>query len=160
MTFRTITVLLLLSLATLAHATVPPNPHLTIQLPGFGTWLFTEIESELVIVQPTSGIPVDFSWSADADFYGGTIAGYRYGWDLLDPADTNDPGWMSPGFVPDLLAAVPVDFMPGMHTFHVMVSDGDGAWTLAGFLLNVVSPVPVHMVNWGTLKSSYRNSSK
>ena len=160
MFIRLTTIVFIVFLAVWARAIPPANPHLTVQEPSFGSWLFTETESPLVVVQPTSGIPLEFSWSADASWYGGIIAGYRYGWDLMNPFDANDPGWTSSGFVPDLLAADPMDFPPGVHTLHIMVIDEEGLWTLAGFLLDVLSPVSNQGLKWGALKSVYENGTR
>jgi hypothetical protein len=160
MKLRVISLLCVLLLASGAQASVVGNPHLTVQLPGHGQWLFTEVESEVVVVQPTSGIPLDFTWIADASWYGGTIFGYRYGWDLFDPGDFNDPGWTSADFVPDLLGVVPVDFEPGIHTLHIMVVDDGGSWTLAAFFIDVVSPVPTTVQRWGMLKSVFRGGPR
>ncbi|MCP5115980.1 MAG: hypothetical protein GY953_34560, partial [bacterium] len=54
-----------------------------------------------------SGQPLNFQWLASAEVYGGEIASYRHGWDLLDVDDPNDPGWTGPpGLEPeDLYAA-------------------------------------------------------
>lgn len=146
--------LLVLLVATSAFA--QPNPQLTVNLAGHGSWLFTQPESDFVVVQHASGIPIEFTWEADSSAYGGAIAGYRYGWDVVDPGDPWDPGWATSGFVPDLLAADPVVFSSGVHTFHVAVIDQAGATTLGAFLLDVTSPVASRTKSWGELKSIYR----
>ncbi len=61
------------------------QPVLTVNEPNLGTWTFqTNGEEPPVFVNPTSPATVLFDWSADASGYGGTIVGYRYGWDILD----------------------------------------------------------------------------
>lgn len=155
MFIRITTILVMMALAACAHATPLGNPYLTVQEPGFGTWVFTEIESPLVVVEAAGGTPLEFTWSADASWYGGTIAGYRYGLDLMDPDDVHDPGWTTPDFVPDLLAADPIDFPSGVHTLHIMVVDEEGSWTRAGFLLDFTAPVSNQRLTWGALKSMH-----
>ncbi len=69
---------------------------------------------------------MEFSWVGDASWYGGVIAGYRYGWDLVDPSDPNDPGWTTSGYELGLTAAPPQNLSLGTHTLHIMVIDEQG----------------------------------
>ena len=43
-----------------------------------------------------SGQPLEFSWTADASTYAGIIEAYRYGFEVVDYTDPNDPGWALP----------------------------------------------------------------
>jgi len=155
MAVLTLSLLSTFSPTTKALATPPGYPHITVEEPTFGPWVFIDIEPPLVVLQPTSGIPMEFSWVADATWYGGTIAGYRYGWDLTDPSDTNDPGWATPSFEPGLLATGPMSFQSGVHTLHIMVVDDNGSWVRVGFLLDIQDAVPVQHLTWGELKTAF-----
>jgi len=39
------------------------------------------------------GQELNFNWTATADYYSGLIEAYRYGWDVIDPEDPDDPNW-------------------------------------------------------------------
>ena len=83
-----------------------------------------------------SGQPLNFSWSANADAYGGTIVSYRYGWDLVSVDDPNDPGWaVPPG---DFDRAPERIFSDGLHVFTLKVVDDSGQATLRQWQLSVV----------------------
>jgi hypothetical protein len=71
-----------------------------------------------------SGQPLNFSWVGDASYYGGEIVSYRHGWDLIDPADPNDPGWaVPPGLQPENLYAPERAFQDGLHRLTLKVVD-------------------------------------
>jgi hypothetical protein len=85
------------------------------------------------------GQPLNFSWVADADAYGGTIVSYRHGWDLIDPNDPNDPGWaVPPGLEPENLYAAERSFQDGIHMFYLRVEDSVGQFRLISWQLRVV----------------------
>ena len=153
-TILTIITLCVLLAAAAALALPPANPHLTVLEPSLGTWEFLETDGPLVELDVTAGDLLQFSWTADASWYGGIIAGYRYGWDLINPFDAFDPGWAT-GLEPDLLAAAPRSFAEGTHTFHIWVQDEEGLWTLAGFQLTIVPPVANETVTWSDIKALY-----
>ena len=84
-----------------------------------------------VYVSPTkielvADTPIVFCWTADACVYGGTVAGYRYAWDLADPND--EAQWNMP-FTPFASgsgqACTPdMTIVPyGTHTFYVEAKD-------------------------------------
>jgi hypothetical protein len=130
------------------------NPLLEVSEPGLGSWQFSAPVSVALEYDIADGALIRFSWTADAGSYGGTVAGYRYGWDLMDPDDPNDPGWATADLVPDL-SATPRSYNSGLHTFHVRATDTDGGRTLAAFYLRVVPQVPLAKIPWGTLKALY-----
>jgi hypothetical protein len=68
--------------------------------------------------------------------YGGTIAGYRYAWDVPDALAWDDP------FEAGLTAASEVAFFAGVHTLYVEAKDIAGNRTLARVTVNVV-PFPM-----------------
>ena len=46
-----------------------------------------------------SGQPLNFSWNATAESYAGEIVSYRYGWDVADVTDPDDPGSLYRGLI-------------------------------------------------------------
>ena len=142
-------------LVSSAAAAVPPaGPQLTVQL-GDLEWTFTGTGAP-VDIEWQNGALISFSWSGDASYYGGTIFGYRYGWDLADPGDPLDPGWTTAGLEPDLLQSAPIFFMEGQHVLSILVEDTGGLDTLATFNLTLVPHVPVDDVSWSRLQALYR----
>jgi hypothetical protein len=99
----------------------------------------------LRILDLPAGIPVDFSWTADASDYGGIEAGYRYGWDIKD---LNDPTqWdvdYSPFPPPPIegdppgARSTPRTFNFGTHVFTIEVIDDSGFCSRAEVKVNVV----------------------
>jgi len=79
------------------------------------------------------GVPLSFKWLADASDYRGEIAGYRYGWDVPDPAS-----WDAP-FIENLTSAPAVSFSAGTHTLFVEAIDRAGARVLGRVAIRVVS---------------------
>jgi len=89
-----------------------------------------------------AGQQLRFSWNADADLYAGEIVSYRYGWDVADPNDDDDPGWgPEPGLGPDNLRTEIVSFESGLHTLTVQCVDNSGLVTRYKAVLDVV-PIP------------------
>ncbi|MFO7608988.1 MAG: hypothetical protein R6X35_07295 [Candidatus Krumholzibacteriia bacterium] len=85
---------------------------------------------------------LQFNWSASALDYGGQVVAYRYGWDLADPEDENDPGWaVMPGSTLRHRQTDPVSFDADIHTLTVQAWDNSGQMSRATFVLTVV-PVP------------------
>lgn len=86
--------------------------------------------------------PLEFSWSAEAESYGGIITGYRYGWDVEDLTDDEDPGWEVQFGNSLANRRAPIKtFDSGIHTLTVEVLDNSGQLTRGTFKLSVV-PVP------------------
>ena len=84
-----------------------------------------------------------FTWTADAERYGGEIASYRWGWDVLDADDPDDPGWALPAGLDDehrTTGPVPA-FAGGVHTLTIRVLDTNDAVTQIIYLLTYV-PIP------------------
>ncbi len=44
-------------------------------------------------VEVLANQPIDVSWTASGDSYGGVIEAYRFGWNISDLNDPRDPGW-------------------------------------------------------------------
>jgi hypothetical protein len=87
--------------------------------------------------------PLEFRWNGDASSYGGVIDGYRYGWDILDPNDEEDPGW-SVGWAQGeaWLEAPTRSFLTGHHNFIVQTRDNSGTLSRIAYELDVVGFVP------------------
>jgi len=91
-----------------------------------------------VILDLPAGLPIGFSWGADASSYGGTVTGYRYGWDILD---LNDPEQWEIDFTPFVgrRAISPTRlFFFGTHTFFLEVIDNNGLLTRITIVINIV----------------------
>lgn len=70
------------------------------------------------------GQPLNFSWTANATAYNGTIVSMRHGWDLIDVNDPNDPGWaVPPGLSEQNRRATERSFNEGLHTFTLRIED-------------------------------------
>ena len=98
----------------------------------------------LTILDLPAGIPVEFSWTAYAGDYGGTAAGYRYGWDIKD---LDDPEQWEVDFSPfpphteDELATArskSITYFFGTHVFTIEVQDNSGFCSRIEVKVNVV----------------------
>ncbi len=81
-----------------------------------------------------------FVFAAYGDEYGGEIIGLRWGLDLVDPDDPNDPGWDGPAS-PGLSTTGPVTITSGIHNLVIQAQDHMGSLTRLTYLLTVV-PMP------------------
>ena len=84
---------------------------------------------------------VTFTWSADAQFYGGQIAGYSFGIDLIDPNNFSDPGW-APESANLTRTVIRFDLPPGGrtddHFLYIRARDDVGSTIIADVTLVVV----------------------
>ncbi len=88
------------------------------------------------------GQPLNFSWTAEAESYAGIVMSYRYGWDVADPTNENDPGWaVQPGLSLLHRKSPQNAFSTGTHTLTVQAMDNSNQVTRVTVILNVV-PVP------------------
>jgi hypothetical protein len=116
-------------------------PELTVYEQYLGTEVAVGINN-LVNYEIVAGQPLNFSWYATAEAYFGEVVAYQYGWDIVDPADPNDPGWaVAPGDTPAHLYAPERTFSNGDHTFVVQCWDNSDQMTRITYLLSVV-PIP------------------
>ena len=82
----------------------PPGPKLLINANEWDRWMAFRGETVIDYRVPP-GIPLQFRWEGEAD-RGLQIKAYRWGWDVRDPGDPNDPGWtVAPGLGPLNMAA-------------------------------------------------------
>ena len=86
--------------------------------------------------------PLNYAWSGTAEGYAGSVIGYRYGWDVTDVTDENDPGWaIQVGNTLQHRRAPVRQFQSGVHTLTVQCFDNSGQMTMLVIRLSVV-PVP------------------
>ncbi len=86
--------------------------------------------------------PLNLAWSGTAEGYAGTVIGYRYGWDVTDVTDENDPGWaIQVGNTPQHRQSPERQFQSGVHTLTVQCFDNSGQMTMLTIRFAVV-PVP------------------
>jgi hypothetical protein len=109
--------------------------------PNFGPELFVDGgalgqhrfvgRSDPVRLDIATGQPIRFSWYADASYYGGTIDGYRYGWNIRNPDDDEqwDQDWCLGS--PNCLATSPRIFNSGTQRFFLETRDATGITTHA-----------------------------
>ena len=125
----------------IVSATMGPILQVTESYLGFFRFLggYETMNPSLVKVDLPTGMPLNFSWRADASLYGGEIACYRYGWDI---ADLNDPSHWSTDCIPGLTSAPERRFYSGVHTFFVEAMDNLGSSVLGGIQFSIV-PFPM-----------------
>jgi hypothetical protein len=68
---------------------------LAVTAPGFGRWLF-DGDEEPVIITLMPDEPIQFFWRAVDGVALDSRVTYRYGWNVSDPDDPQDPGWFGP----------------------------------------------------------------
>ena len=123
----------------LRHFWIAPRwPILTIVEPNLGQNVAIDVNNVISIdVAPNQEL--SFTWVASADSYVGRIESYRYGWDVLDVGNPQDPGWaIAPGNTAAHRRAPPRSFVGGVHTLVVETTDDSGQITRARFNFNVV----------------------
>jgi hypothetical protein len=86
--------------------------------------------------------PLNVAWYGDAAGYAGSVSSYRYGWDVSDVLDEDDPGWSSqPGNTPQHRQSPERRFQFGVHTLTVQCFDSSDQMTMLTIRFAVV-PVP------------------
>jgi hypothetical protein len=85
------------------------------------------------------GQPLNFTWSAIAAAYNGKIISMRHGWDIVDVANPNDPGWaVPPGLSEQNRRAAERSFNEGLHTFVLRVEDDSNQVRIMRWTLRVI----------------------
>ena len=76
--------------------------------------------SRPVVLDMAAGQTIEFRWRGDATSYGGTITGYRYGWNIRNPQTDEewDQNWSA-----QALSSVPRTFNAGTHRFFLECRD-------------------------------------
>lgn len=113
-----------------------PRLLVTEQFLGAKSWIGEfGVDSKEVV----SNQPLEFTWQGDASEYAGIVEAYRYGWDLVDPDDPNDPGWAVPwGNGPNWRRAPIRSFNQGSHNFVVQCRDNSGTISRGFYNLQVI----------------------
>ena len=113
-------------------------PHITVSEPLLGSHEFIHTQSWKRFTVASSQ-PVSISWSATAESYGNLIEGYRYGFNLIDPDDPEDPGWVVPwGKGEAWTRAAPRTLTLGSPNFVVQAVDSSNQLSRATFFFQVV----------------------
>ena len=123
------------------YVTARPDPPPFITVTCDDRDPFTVADGEIVDMIVPPNVQVDCDWALTAfcrdgwDFtaYGGVLAGYRYGWDIID---LNDPDQWSIEFTP-FISGPPFPlptraFAAGTHVLHYQLANSDGETLLFG----------------------------
>ncbi len=105
----------------------PTGPLIFITEPYLGKYKFLGIDSTPRQFYLPQGFVLNFSWYADASLYGGTVASYRYGWDV---EDLGNPDHWEVTAAPHHKAAPEKTFYSGIHTLYIETADNFGEKTL------------------------------
>ncbi len=110
------------------------GPLLRVSEPALGSFSYMGRKNRPEVFKVPAGFAVRFSWKAEANSYGGTISGYRYGWDIYD---VDDPSEWSVEPSPNVRAIRPTSFSSGIHTLFIEAIDDNGVSTIAQMEINV-----------------------
>ncbi len=114
------------------------GPRLVLTNQYVGSVIASTCDYPLTILDMAAGVGMSFSLSACADDYGGTVSGYRYGWDILD---LNDPEQWETAYTPFVssVATIPSRaYTFGTHTFTAEVIDNSGYCSRVEVKVNIV----------------------
>jgi hypothetical protein len=114
------------------------GPTLTVTNEFTGPIQTSVVNSPTVILDLPAGVPLQFTWSADAEGYGGLVSGYRYGWDIADLADPAQWEVDYTPFTTERAKSPTRTFFFGTHTFDVEVIDNSGARSRVEIKINVI----------------------
>jgi len=119
------------------------RPSLTIREKYLGTSIFSGTGvTDPQAIDIAQNQPLEFTWAADAESYGGLITAFRFGWDVEDLTDDDDDGWaVQFGLAPANRKSGIKTFDSGLHTLTVESLDNSGQMTRGTIKLSVV-PVP------------------
>ena len=98
--------------------------------------------NNVVRVDLVAGQPLNFSWVADASSYGGVVQEYRYGWNVIDPNNEDDPNWSVPWAPSWRTASRLTGFAEGTPNFVVQTRDNSGSVTRFVYQFQVVQVKP------------------
>ena len=143
------------SVALLAAAAAVAQPELTVEIVApqpTGSWTFVGTGDDPVAFNQSSGVAMTFAWSTPA------WAAYRAGWDVTDPADPNDPGWVNPDYDPLFTSHTGPAFIQGVHSLTIAARDAVDAVTWARFLITYEEGVPTAVYRWGDLRGEFGGS--
>ncbi len=121
---------------TVSHRTV--GPRLVVSNQFVGNVVASTCDYPLTILDMAAGVGMAFTLSACADDYGGTVSGYRYGWDILD---LDDPDQWETDYTPFVGSFAEIRaraFNFGTHTFTAEVIDNSGFCSRVEVKVNIV----------------------
>ena len=119
------------------------GPTLNVEERFLGHFTFAE-GSKPVRLDIAVGQPVSPCWWADASLYGGSVTGYRFGWDIVNIAD--DTQWSS--WATTNTCAPARVFNAGTHRFYLQVRDNAETIVQATFEFAVHSVTRTRDVLW------------
>ena len=156
MRLTTITLACILICLAATDAAAGDGPVLTVT----GTAIDPTVSSDpIATVQATvdAGTELQYCWTAEPGTFDSPLASYRYGWNLIDPADPNDPGWAVPltawdgsSVCSDMQA-----FVQGAPTFDVEVRDEADVVSRLTVQIQVIQAVPTNTRSWTTVKATF-----
>ncbi|HET6349534.1 MAG TPA: hypothetical protein VFH88_10685 [Candidatus Krumholzibacteria bacterium] len=114
------------------------GPLMTVSNDYLGVVRTTSCSTAPYILDSPAGVPLDFRISATADSYGGSMAGYRYGWDI---SNLDDPEAWEIDLTPFVTtnATVPArSFFFGTHTLTMEVVDNSGYCSRIEVKVNII----------------------
>jgi hypothetical protein len=147
--------LLIAFAAVVCAANASAGPVLTVTGALIDDIVTSSTTTPITTVDVATGTSLSFCWSATAGTSGSPVAGYRYGWDVLDPND--DEQWPMP-FTPfdqEVACSPGQTFAAGSHMFYVEVIDNDGFKSRVPIQINLTEPVPTESTTWGRIKSLF-----
>jgi hypothetical protein len=160
----------------------PPSPHLDDangSMTGAQTVLALPFESGPVVtltneymdpvISPMpgavmtipEGIPLTFCWTAERSSDGGAIAGFRYGWDVIDP--DNPANWdvdWTPHDGSKVCSASQTFNISSFHFFTVEVIDDAGSSTRITIAIQIRSGPASFDIMPGTCKNPFNTQRK
>ncbi len=110
------------------------NPILNVQEPFLGAFKFAGMSLIDVQKDLPPGVPLKFSWHANAEDYGGEIVGYRWGWNVKDLNDPDD--WPVPFSIFNTVTRKKL--YSGIHDFSVEVIDNGGRITRGQISITII----------------------
>ncbi|HEU4929912.1 MAG TPA: hypothetical protein VFU38_08780 [Candidatus Krumholzibacteria bacterium] len=114
------------------------GPTLQLQSVFIGRLIASSCDFPVTIADIAANLDISFSLSACAIHYGGTVSGYRYGWDILD---LNDPEQWEIDYTPfvgSFATTPPRKWQYGTHAFSAEVIDNSGFCTRIEVKVNIV----------------------
>lgn len=116
-------------------------PYLSIHHPLLGTWQGSGTAFQRTM-DLLPGLDHGFMLAASANEYGSVLASVRWGWDVSDPDDPNDPNWAVPAGLEDENFAIPaITFVSGVHVLSIHALDTAGNETRFRLIVTMV-PMP------------------
>jgi hypothetical protein len=114
------------------------GPLMSVTNDYIGVIRTTSCSTPTSILDSPAGVPLEFDIRASAAAYGGTIAGYRYGWDIPDLDDPEDWEISVTSFSSSVAAVPGRAFFFGTHTLTMEVVDNSGYCSRVEVKVNIV----------------------